>query len=472
MYELAIIIFLSISFSFIAFLFSNKMIKLFHISHPKNRFWVYAITLLTAFPIFLFPFFIAGGNQPIKEDNVVKFGNETCIQLNDGNHFSIMDGKMDGNSTEIILSKLGVSPKIHSSLMRADSKNNILINKNSSNCITGMSISSPPDGMIVFSQDKSHLLSLGTIQKNADNFIFPKDLSTFLLFNMLLALASGLYLIFSLFLGKGHLLKRLNAEKCKNSAVLHIIEEISKKLRIKMPKTFVYDGDPNAFVFGYPACLVISKKLIKCLSKEELQLTIYHELSHIKNKDTLLKPLLQAFRILFFYNPVVHLIYYKIIKERELMADGLYINSKKDKLTFMSALVKIHEYEKKKKHRNIYGSYALATIDYAPKRLELTERFNNLFGTSTKKSLHTILICAIVLLSNATLSICYTKISSYNELTMAPQTNLNITVHDSFGELKMGEKGYQSPSNINHYIFFSKKGSVILWEIEIFQGQN
>lgn len=135
----------------------------------------------------------------------------------------------------------------------------------------------------------------------------------------------------------------------------------------------------------------------------------------------------------------------------------------------MSALVKVHEHEKRKKYRNIYGSYALAILDHIPKRRELTERFNNLFGTNTKKSLHAVLICAIILLSNVSLVFAAQKISPYNEInegqaelsTRAPQTNLNITVHNSFSRLKMGEKGHQDPSNVNYYIFFSKKDPYI-----------
>ena len=88
-----------------------------------------------------------------------------------------------------------------------------------------------------------------------------------------------------------------------------------------MIKVFVYDGATNAFVFGFPTSLAISKELIHCLSEKELRMAIRHELAHIKNKDLIIKPVLQALRILFFYNPIVHLLYYKMIKERELMAD-------------------------------------------------------------------------------------------------------------------------------------------------------
>ena len=362
MNELIVAMLLSISLSFLAFLFSNKMIKLLHINHPRDRFWIYMFALLTAFSIFLIPFLLtkAYPNEPVGG-----------IEIN-----SICDGK-----------------------------SSVLIE--TENYTTGKLPPFPPKGKIMISRNGHLIFPSMTHSANREGSF------TFLPF-IPLTLFSVLYLIFGLFLGKVHLLRKLNAERCREPNILRIVEEISKELNIKKPTTFIYDGDPNAFVFGYPACLLISKNLIKCLSEEEIRLVIYHELSHIKNKDTLLKPLLQALRILFFYNPVVHLIFYRIIKERELMADEMYIDSKKDKVTFMSALVKIHEYGKREGRPSI--SWALAILDYIPKRLSLNERFNNLFGVNARKSLHTILICSIILLSNLTLLMAVKEISLFDNI--------------------------------------------------------
>ncbi|HDI72719.1 MAG: hypothetical protein DRN25_02070 [Thermoplasmata archaeon] len=362
MNELIVAMLLSISLSFLAFLFSNKMIKLLHINHPRDRFWIYMFALLTAFSIFLIPFLLtkAYPNEPVGG-----------IEIN-----SICDGK-----------------------------SSVLIE--TENYTTGKLPPFPPKGKIMISRNGHLIFPSMTHSANREGSF------TFLPF-IPLTLFSVLYLIFGLFLGKVHLLRKLNAERCREPNILRIVEEISKELNIKKPTTFIYDGDPNAFVFGYPACLLISKNLIKCLSEEEIRLVIYHELSHIKNKDTLLKPLLQALRILFFYNPVVHLIFYRIIKERELMADEMYIDSKKDKVTFMSALVKIHEYGKREGRPSI--SWALAILDYIPKRLSLNERFNNLFGVNRRKFLHTILICSIILLSNLTLLMAVKEISLFDNI--------------------------------------------------------
>jgi len=383
MNELIVAMLLSISLSFLAFLFSNKMIKLLHINHPRDRFWIYMFALLTAFSIFLIPFLLtkAYPNEPVGG-----------IEIN-----SICDGK-----------------------------SSVLIE--TENYTTGKLPPFPPKGKIMISGN-GHLIFSGTAHSANREGPF-----TFLLF-IPLTLFFVLYLIFGLFLGKVHLLRKLNAERCREPNILRIVEEISKELNIKKPTTFIYDGDPNAFVFGYPACLLISKNLIKCLSEEEIRLVIYHELSHIKNKDTLLKPLLQALRILFFYNPVVHLIFYRIIKERELMADEMYIDSKKDKVTFMSALVKIHEYGKREGRPSI--SWALAILDYIPERLSLNERFNNLFGVNARKSLHTILICSIILLSNLTLLIAVKEIPLFDNIERFSENYSKLIVQSSSNYTKI-----------------------------------
>ena len=56
MYELIITISLAILFTSIAFIFSHILMKRYSITHPKNRFWIYAMAMLTAFSIFSFSF--------------------------------------------------------------------------------------------------------------------------------------------------------------------------------------------------------------------------------------------------------------------------------------------------------------------------------------------------------------------------------------------------------------------------------
>jgi bla regulator protein BlaR1 len=238
-------------------------------------------------------------------------------------------------------------------------------------------------------------------KKNDGNNL--SNISLFILLNILLIIITLLYLFISVTFGRRYTLNRINAKKLKNKKVYNIIKEISVEFNIKIPKIFIYDGKPNAFVFGYPITLVISSKLIQCLSDKEFRMTMRHELTHIKNKDILIKPILQSLRILFFYNPLVHIITLKIIKERELMADSLYINSDKDKVTFIEALLKVYDNTNKiryiPKKLNISSLVELISLRSRP---DIRDRFNHMFNKTVKKSVCTLIICFILIFSNLT----------------------------------------------------------------------
>jgi beta-lactamase regulating signal transducer with metallopeptidase domain len=236
---------------------------------------------------------------------------------------------------------------------------------------------------------------------DSPGFIFNYS-SVFFILNLFLIILCSFYIFFSFSFGKRLILKNYNAKECKDPKVLDMVQRLSKEFNIKMINVFIIDGAPNAFVFGYPISLAISKELIRCLSKKELCMAIRHELAHVNNKDYIIKPILQALRILFFYNPIVHVLYYKMVRERELMADSLFINSKDEKVTLMEALVKIHKYQKQKKliSSTIYDSYTLSLLSNNLNKLEIKDRFNHLFGHNIKKSLISTFICIIILVSN------------------------------------------------------------------------
>ena len=73
MHEFVIILALSILFTFITFIFSFILMKRFKITHPKNRYWIYAIVLMTAFSIFSLSFIAAGNSFTINGNEIDNF---------------------------------------------------------------------------------------------------------------------------------------------------------------------------------------------------------------------------------------------------------------------------------------------------------------------------------------------------------------------------------------------------------------
>ena len=445
MHELALTVSLSILFTFVALIFSYILMKKLNITHPKNRFWIYAIVMMTAFSIFSFVFIATvhshpnNGNlvdsligsdeedyslvliieEPQIESNHYSFVEEQKISYepssctgrdknnylsNDATHLND-DEFVDKDRNALLCSQERFSFQCSSQrtlafLTKFSGDPNYLLSQLLSrfqNTPSGLvdSTISPEEDVDVYGSFN------GKIKKNVESADFDYY-SFFINLNILLISLCILYLIFSFIFSKKIILKSVGAKKCYNSEITHLVSKLCIELKIKMPKIFIFNGNPNAFVFGFPVSLAISNELINCLSKSELEMALRHEFAHIKSRDFILKPFLQTMRILFFYNPVVHFLYYKMINERELLADSLFLKSKTDKITFMEAIVKIHGFTNYHKllPRSIYGSCSLSLIKHNIKKLEIKDRFNHIFNKKVKKTFYTTLICMIILLSN------------------------------------------------------------------------
>jgi len=456
MYELIITISLTILLTLLAFIFSHIMMKRYSITHPKNRFWIYAMAMLTAFSIFSFSFIAVSdsinnknqSNTLINESeteycSVVMVIEETGIEdyeshlINDG--YSITDFP----ST----SSINIKNKYHTPTYKIITFLSHLTEQQSefvSQIFPGYKNDLP------YISNTVNPVEEETVVSNLFNNILEQDsenenniyVSLFLTLNLLLLIICVFYLIFSFTVGKIFILKNFNATECNDPEVLKIVESLSQELKIKMIKVFVYDGAPNAFVFGFPTSLAISKELIHCLSKKELCMAIRHEVAHIKNKDLIIKPVLQALRILFFYNPIVHLLYYKMIKERELMADSSFIKSKEEKITLIEMLMKIHKRTNRQKliSQTFCNSYSLSLLSHNFNKLDIRDRYNHLFRSNVKKSFYSALICLIIIISNISMiAVAKNVLDNSNQVYVEQKIsmdNLNFEEHTCSHPLK------------------------------------
>jgi heat shock protein HtpX len=74
--------------------------------------------------------------------------------------------------------------------------------------------------------------------------------------------------------------------------VYAIVERLSQKMGIPMPKLFVIPTDsPNAFATGrnpQPASVAVTAGILNLLNEEELEGVLAHELGHVNNRDILI----------------------------------------------------------------------------------------------------------------------------------------------------------------------------------------
>lgn len=403
-------------FTSLIFSISYIFMKILKINHPKDKFRIYTMVLLSILFIFLLSVTVVGDN--FQNQNIVD--NYSIKNNQDSSSIVFVIDETQLEKDESTCLKDSVDPECTSNICCNDEIDNC--NHDTQN-VMSFFINSPKDVNDLISQIKSGKIipsinekdSEITVNQNTiitdmfdekikENIIQKESNSVpyFLYFNLILIVLSLAYLLFNLGFGKKIILKNVKANKCHDSKVLQIVKEMCREINIKTPKIYIFNGEANAFVFGYPVSLVISTKLIDCLSPKELKIALRHELAHISNKDHILKPLLQTMRILFFYNPFVHILYKKMINERELLADSKFIGSKSEKIAFMEILFKINDFRKKHTvfSKNIYGSNSLLLVSHKIKKLEITDRFNHLFSRSRKKSLITTLICIFVFISN------------------------------------------------------------------------
>lgn len=211
------------------------------------------------------------------------------------------------------------------------------------------------------------------------------------------------------------------AERLKfkeNQEIYRLIENLCIAAGMPMPKVYIIDDQqPNAFATGRDeehSAIALTKGIINKLTKTELEAVIAHELSHIKNRDTLLQAVIvvlvgliamssdmawrMTFRsrnndrkegngvlmilglVLIVLAPIMgKLIQLAVSRKREFLADSSSILLTRNAEALASALTKISEYPNSMKNANTATShlYILSPL----RGNDATSFVNKLFST-------------------------------------------------------------------------------------------
>jgi heat shock protein HtpX len=162
---------------------------------------------------------------------------------------------------------------------------------------------------VIGSSNKTHMTTYQYQNKNVRSTILIFVLFTTLTSSIGLALSymtnNSLFLVgaagmavaqglFGYFAGEGLALSSANAQKIDESSqpmLYNLVDDISRIAGIPRPDIYISpDPSANAFACGRGpgrASVCVNQGLIDMLSKEELEGVLAHEISHIKNRDTL-----------------------------------------------------------------------------------------------------------------------------------------------------------------------------------------
>jgi Zn-dependent protease with chaperone function len=88
--------------------------------------------------------------------------------------------------------------------------------------------------------------------------------------------------------------------------------------------------------------IAVSPELVNSMSSAEVEAVIAHELSHLKNNDSLEKGLARLAKLAYAFDPILHLVEAAVHRERELLADQSSVKYTQKPLALASALLKVH----------------------------------------------------------------------------------------------------------------------------------
>lgn len=132
-----------------------------------------------------------------------------------------------------------------------------------------------------------------------------------------------------------------------------------------------------------PMCTGIKKKLImlpeRTYQNAELYYILKHEYTHLKNKDIHIKMIVEAFIVLFWWNPFVYLLRHNLSQVLEVKCDLAVVGNKtlKEKAAYLKAIINTIKGSSKKAFH-----YQVITAEFAQseQQTKIKQRFNFVVG--------------------------------------------------------------------------------------------
>ncbi len=138
-------------------------------------------------------------------------------------------------------------------------------------------------------------------------------------------------------------LGKMAGEPYSDSRLNTDFSELSKKMGIMNAELRVAKvGSAFSVSLRGRKLVAVSPVLLQSLSQDEKQAVLAHELSHLRNRDSLAKGLARFARFAFAFDPVIRLLEAAIHRERELLADMSAAACTHKPLALASALIKSH----------------------------------------------------------------------------------------------------------------------------------
>jgi Zn-dependent protease with chaperone function len=140
-------------------------------------------------------------------------------------------------------------------------------------------------------------------------------------------------------------LKRMKAVPLQDSRIMTLSHSVAKEFQLLPPTVYITHYEvPNAFTLGRKRNprLIITDGLLD-LSYDEVKAVFAHELAHVKSNDSLIKTLASVMQSVFFFDPLIRLVYPRLYVEKEFDADQRSVFKTQKPRDLVTALRKIYK---------------------------------------------------------------------------------------------------------------------------------
>lgn len=206
------------------------------------------------------------------------------------------------------------------------------------------------------------------------------------------------------------------SEEIDNIEINSIFESLKTELNIKQEVSLRFSYDISSpCVVGLLKPYVL---LTDNYNMTEFQWILRHELTHVKNKDNLIKFIMAFLRCLYWFNPFVYLMSKKISEDCELHCDEKVINNKSLEEHRLYGLTLIASAKVGNKDNKI-----LITEFY---KTNLEKRLDNIVYRKTKKGfLIALILCLLSTMTYLRFNFISSNIINYPLSKQAPIQNKN-----------------------------------------------
>lgn len=137
------------------------------------------------------------------------------------------------------------------------------------------------------------------------------------------------------------------ARRVSDARLFEILDDVRQEVGIRRPVTLASLPDLGSpAVFGFWRLhLLLPETSLKLLSAQEWRLVFLHEMTHVRNYDTVLNAMLIAVQFLHWFNPVVWIGLQRLRTDRELVCDAIVVERLKanERLGYARVLLRLAE---------------------------------------------------------------------------------------------------------------------------------